>query len=34
MSEKYDEIARLKATMADIISENLDLKKDWRTLKE
>ena len=27
MAEKDDEIARLKATIADVVSENLEIKK-------
>ena len=29
MAEKDDEIARLKATIADVVSENLEIKKPW-----
>ena len=29
-AEKDNEIARLKATIADVVSENLDNKKPWK----
>ena len=32
-SEKDREIARLKATIADVVSENLEIKKSWRGLQ-
>ena len=32
-NEKDSEIARLKATIADVVSENMEIKKkDWRSL--
>jgi hypothetical protein len=33
MAEKDNEIARLKATIADVVSENLEIKKSSRGLQ-